>query len=163
MFITAHIAIPYIVLRIVLFLMGVDITFSQSLLFIFFCVLPDLDVIYWVVTKRKLPDNNFRHRRWVSHLPITYSFLFLLLIKYPTLEMLLIILGVYSHLFLDTFASADGIMWFYPKSKRFFTYFNKGMQGIHGVRWITEGWKKTVFYKIDLLLFPLSIMLLFLF
>ncbi len=118
---------------------------------------PDLDVFYVfrIVDKK---DPNFQHHfRSRMHNPLNYIFLIVIFIialifRFYPLYFLALVLGVFSHFFLDSFASGDGIMWGKNPFKkgqygRFANLFSKKTDGYHGFYWYTQ-YRKTMTCKI---------------
>jgi hypothetical protein len=65
-----------------------------------------------------------KHRLWPSHLPLSYSplFIFLVFFRPCQLKIWLIGAGLFSHLLLDSLFWGDGIGWLYPFSKKLFLF-----------------------------------------
>lgn len=139
------------------------IPFSTPILItlIFTSVLPDLDVIYQKTILKKPFDHSFQHHQWASHWPVTYLPLILLTALTNNYYALIITLGVYSHLILDTFFAADGIMWLYPFSKKMYCFFDKHTKGHHGKEWFII-YRTLPIFKVDILCFIALTMLIFL-
>ena len=160
MIILSHASYPSLLFIIIAKLFHIQYSFSDLLILIFFSILPDFDFLFYRFIKRKKYDSNFQHRKWFTHWPITYIPLLILLFFFPSLELFLVCFGIFSHLILDTFLAGDGIMWFYPLSKKFFNFFAKSTNGHHGPEWFNI-YKKMTIYKIDILAFVILLLVLF--
>ncbi len=164
--IPSHIAYPYIIANIVALIFGAPLTFEQNILLILFCLLPDFDyVISWL--HKKFTGMRFHagvnHHEWASHWPISYIPLALLFIIMPNTYTLLMLFGILSHLALDSFACAWGVMWLYPFSTRWFNYQAARFKDItDGVEWLRV-WSKTNYFRVELVALSLTAVHLFIF
>ena len=89
----------------------------------FFGFVPDLDhFLAFAKSKKMIIDEKINHHRFITHAPIFYVFLFILwFIFFPEFKLVAytFLLGTFSHLLIDTFAS-DGTVWLYPFSKKLY-------------------------------------------
>ena len=156
----SHTSYPSLLFIIIARLMDIQYALFDILILIFFSLLPDLDFLFHKFVKKKKFDLDFQHHKWFTHWPITYTPLLVLLFFYPNFKLFLICYGIYSHLILDTFLCGDGMMWFYPFSKKFFNFFSKKTKGKHGRDWLNV-YKKTLIYKVDIVAFVILLTVLF--
>ncbi|MBU1906504.1 MAG: metal-dependent hydrolase [Candidatus Omnitrophica bacterium] len=161
MTILSHAAFPSLLFIIAAKLLHIQYFLSDVLILIFFSILPDFDFLFHRFIKKRKYDLNFQHHKWFTHWPITYALLLILLLFFPNLKLFLICYGLFSHLILDTFLSGNGIMWFYPFSKKFFNLFAKELNNYHGQDWFSI-YKKKIIWKIDILAFVILLIVLFL-
>lgn len=161
MTILSHASYPSLLFIIITRLLYIQYSLSDLLILIFFSILPDIDFLFYKFIKRKKYDSNFQHHKWFTHWPITYVPLLILLLFFPSLKLFLICYGLFSHLILDTFLAGDGMMWFYPFSKKFFNIFAKKTNNHHGPEWFNI-YKKIFIWKIDILAFAVLLIMIFL-
>jgi len=77
-----------------------------------------------------------RHHRYVTHTPIFYALVTLLLsLVAPPQTAVLFGALMFTHLVLDSWATDDGIMWLWPLSRRQFGLFPRDLHagGVFGV------------------------------
>lgn len=122
-------------------------------------IIPDLDVIYQKVILKRPFDHTFQHHLWLSHWPVTYLPLVFLSAITGNPYVYAVTAGLYSHLVLDTFFVADGIMWLFPFSKKMYCFFGKHTKGHHGKEWFSI-YKTLPIFKIDLLSFIVLVALI---
>ena len=147
----AHLSFPYIILVIVSYLLGINITGEHIILLLIFSVLPDFDLVVHFIIKKTKGEKfsfNINHHKWLSHWPIFYAPFLILFIIHPSITTFVMMYGLYSHLLLDTFADGHGIMWLKPLSKKWFNYFAEKTRGKLGLKWL-KAYTKTVFYKTE--------------
>jgi hypothetical protein len=159
MIILSHISYPALLFIIIAQLFSIHYSLFDILILIFFSTLPDLDFVFSKLFMGRKYDNNFQHHKWFTHWPIIYSPLLILLFIFPSLELFLVCFGIFSHFGMDTFLAGDGIMWFYPFSKKFFNFFAKNIKDHHGWKWF-QIYKKMIVYKIDIIAFIFLLLLL---
>lgn len=123
----------------------------------FFGILPDLDFIPYVIKKRKVVyENDFRHHTWITH---TFPFYLL-----PALLVFLtgkkkgnrkmenaakvFAASTSTHLFQDMIGSGDGIMLFYPFSKKMVGI---GKSDLHGPDWENH-YTNSPYYFVEILI-----------
>ncbi|MFC1728408.1 metal-dependent hydrolase [Nanoarchaeota archaeon] len=143
----SHMSYPALLFVIISKLFGITYSISDLLILILFAALPDFDFLFHRLVKRGKFDAGFRHHDWFTHWPITYLPLVVLLIIFPTFKMLLAVLGLYSHFVLDLFLG-NGIMWFYPFSKKKYGFFK--ITGCHGWDWF-KVYRGKLIYKFDVI------------
>lgn len=155
MFFLAHITFPTILFLTTLEMFGITYSFWHVLMFMFFSILPDTDyVFYWFYAKFKGLEydvNTQYHHEWISHWPITYTPLIVWSIVDPSFTSIIITTAIYAHLVLDLACVGDGVMIFYPFSKKFYTVFSKTTTGYHGTEWLKR-YKKLKVYKAEVTL-----------
>ncbi len=130
------------------------------LLVIFSGMFPDLDIIYWYFkTKRGKMGTKFQHHlyfwtHWpLSYIPLIFCFIISLVFNFYPEYFLAPVIGIYfGHLFYDSIATGDGIMWGKMpwKKKRYARYVNlfaSRTDGYHGLFW-TARYRKTISFKI---------------
>ena len=101
-------------------------------------ILPDLDGIS-IISKKIDFNENFRHHKWPTHTFFVYILLFIAIflieffIPNRIFYSILFLIGSFSHLIGDMIGSGDGIMFFWPFSKKMFGFhlLNK-----HGKEWL---------------------------
>lgn len=111
--------------------------------------LPDIDFLWQLIRKRKF-DGSYTHHKWVTHWPITYLPLSIFTIFSPSIFLRLSIFGIYTHLFMDFFFNNQGIMPFYPFSKKSTSFFSTHFNGVHGYEWFKKYTELPIF-KLDLI------------
>lgn len=118
-------------------------------------VLPDADYLWYVIKKGRIVyKNDFRHHTWVSHtfpfywIPASLLYSIGMLKNKPGLKNIASVLaaGTTIHLLQDTVGSGDGIMLFYPLSKRMD---GLGLNGLHGDEWNAK-YTKSRIYLVEL-------------
>jgi len=118
-------------------------------------VLPDLDYLIYVLKKGRITyESDFRHHTWVTHTIPFYSIAALLLYilgvvnKNLNLKKAAKVLSISTttHLLQDTLGSGDGIMLFYPVTKKMYGI---GLSGLHGEEW-NDHYTKTPFYRLEM-------------
>ena len=67
--------------------------------------------------------------------------------------------GIVAHLFMDMFFVADGVMLFYPFSKKYYRYLSKATTGVHGKMWLRKYMTLPIF-KIDTIAFVILLIIL---
>lgn len=159
MIILSHIAYPSLIFMIIASLFGIDYSLSHLMILITFSLLPDIDLLFHLFIKKENYDSRFQHHKWFTHWPISYLPLFALLYFSPSMGILMACLGIFSHLLLDTFFSGDGIMWFYPFSRRFYNFFGHELKNSHGAEWLRNYMKKRI-YKVDIVSFMALLIIL---
>ena len=152
MTVLSHASYPSLLFIIVAKLFDIQFSLFDLLILVFFSILPDLDFLFHKFIKRQKYNSNFQHHKWFTHWPITYVPLLILLFFFPGLKLFLICYGLFSHLVLDTFLAGDGMMWFYPFSKKFFNLFAQKINNHHGQEWFNI-YKKMTIWKIDIVAF----------
>jgi len=97
-------------------------------------IAPDLDYIVYLI-RREGQHHTTSHHTWFSHTlwPFVGIAFFLMLNGYNFLGILFII-GTTTHLIQDSIGTGDGIMWFYPFSRR--------QLGIHILGEIGKKWQQ---------------------
>lgn len=155
-----HISYPTLVFMLFAYVFKIGYSFSDIMLLIFFSMLPDLDiVVHYILNSGKI-DNNARHHAWFTHWPITYTPFLILFLIYHNMNFFLMTFGIYFHLLLDIFFSGDGIMWFYPFSKKYFNFFADKTKNRIGFEWLAA-YKKLPIFKIDIISFSALMFILF--
>lgn len=106
---------------------------------VFLSILPDFDSIPAYLFRSWRPGKmRLDHHDYVTHTPIFYLCLSLLvwigLGKQPALLFLLLAM---THLLLDSYGTDDGIMWFWPVSKRKYSVFPSNMHAgeVYGIKY----------------------------
>lgn len=106
--------------------------------------LPDLDALYYLIKKpRSANDEDFRHHTWPTH---TFPFYVVpglavlgaaRILGFAWLQwgVVVFLAGTCMHLVQDMFGSGDGIMLFYPFSKRMFGI---ELTRSHGRSWLLD-------------------------
>jgi len=151
MHILSHLSYPYIVANVVALLVGKPIPLEYNLLILFFSLFPDFDIavdfIYQMITKKKykVPDN---HHHLPTHWPVVY--LPLVIIAIATLNTFFIIAtgAIYVHLIMDTFFCSQGVMLFYPFSKKWYIFFSSKTKHKKGLDW-NKAYSTLAISKID--------------
>lgn len=89
----------------------------------FFGFFPDLDFfLAFFKLKKFISSNDVNHRRFATHAPLLYLFLFTvyyLLFPDDRIFAWAFIIGTWSHFLIDSF-SAEGVQWLYPFSKKLY-------------------------------------------
>jgi hypothetical protein len=101
-------------------------------------LLPDLDSLAAVASNQYRPSRNkLRHHEFLTHTPLFYLILTvtLWLAGMPRAGVFFGVLS-FGHLLLDSWGTDDGIMWFWPLSRRQFSLFPRNLHagGVHGLR-----------------------------
>ena len=101
-------------------------------------LLPDLDSLAAVASNQYRPSRNkLRHHEFLTHTPLFYLILTvtLWLAGMPRAGVFFGVLS-FGHLLLDSWGTDDGIMWFWPLSRRKFSLFPRNLHagGVHGLR-----------------------------
>jgi len=156
MHILSHLSYPYIVANVVAFLVGKPIPLEYNLLILFFSLFPDFDIavdfIYQMITKKKykVPDS---HHALPTHWPIVYL---PLVVAIATLNTFFIIAtgAIYVHLMMDTLFCNEGLMFFYPFSKKWYIFFSSKTKQKKGLDW-NKAYSKLLVSKIDKVAFLL--------
>ena len=159
MILLSHLSYPVLAFLLLAKLFGISYSNADLVLLMAFSVLPDLDFFYHALKRGGWQDYTLKHHKWASHWPIVYSPLIIAALIYPDRLITIACTAVYFHLFLDTFASGDGIMWFYPFSKKFYNFFSEGYRNKHGKAWFRTYLKRRL-YKIDLLSYTTALIIL---
>lgn len=157
----SHASYPSLLFIAVAKLLNIQYSLLDLLILIFFSILPDIDFLFYKFIKKKKYDSTFQHHKWFTHWPSIYISLLVMLFFFSGLKLFLICYGLFSHFIIDTFFSGDGIMWFYPFSKKFLSMFSKKTNSYHGKDWFNI-YKKKVIWKIDLLAFTVLLIVIFL-
>lgn len=93
------------------------------LLVSFFGFLPDIDFfLVFFKTRKFISNERINHRRFLTHAPFLYLLIFVIsYLLFPNYHYLswAFIIGTWSHFIIDTF-SAEGILWLYPFSNKFY-------------------------------------------
>lgn len=130
-----HIAAGYLTAYSLLRLVGYnfDIQQTNQLLFwgMFFGFVPDMDMFIAFIRVRgfSINANKSDHRKFITHAPLVWlaaglAVYFLTSSPFTKFIGLMILVGVGSHLFLDTLQY--GIMWLWPFSKRLYAFKDRG-------------------------------------
>ncbi|MBL7156023.1 MAG: metal-dependent hydrolase [Candidatus Pacebacteria bacterium] len=169
----SHLSYPALFFVLLAKIFHIEYSFFDLLILMFFCVLPDLDLLFFSIFSKQKKEFSFsnllsiifasifpnyylpfcefekspNHRKWATHLPVVYFPLIILLFFQPNLRLFLIYFGIYSHLILDTLLRGS-IMWLYPLSKKEFSFFNK-FKNYSNAEYF-KFYKKSVFYKLDI-------------
>lgn len=159
MIILSHISYPTLLFVLLAKWLNLDYSVYHLAILILFSVFPDIDFLYHKFVKNGKYDYTFMHHKWVLHWPILYLPLVMAALLYPSQYLLLAIIGIYSHLVLDSFMSGDGIMWLYPFSRKFYNFFGEGIRNRHGHEWL-NAYRKTNIYKIDMVCFGILLLIL---
>ena len=152
MIVLGHISYPSLAFIIFAKILGIEYSMPHLLLLMLFSILPDMDFFFHALVRKGKYDSSFQHRKWFTHWPISYSPLLVLLYFYPSMALFVACLGIYSHLALDTLFCDDGIMVFYPFSKKFYNFFGSKFRNTHGVEWLRV-YKKQMIFKLDVVSF----------
>jgi hypothetical protein len=98
----------------------------------FFGILPDIPLTVLVLAGQFDPQTDFHHR-WVTHTPIFWLLVSLLVMKFFSKEAGLSLLGAtWLHLSMDWYGGADGIAFLYPFSTRQYGVLLSGLNGSQG-------------------------------
>jgi hypothetical protein len=100
-------------------------------------LLPDVDGLVAMMVKRQRPlQQKVQHHRYVTHTPLFYLVLTMLLSLVAPLETT-VVFGVlmFTHLVLDSWATDDGIMWLWPVGRRQYALFPRNLHagGVFGL------------------------------
>jgi len=125
-----HVSAGYLVAKVVLS-MHPEISVAEYnklvLLGAFSGWLPDIDIFYYFFKARSVRfEEGTTHRSYITHTPffwIAVAFLVLLFTR-SEVSALIMGLGSLSHIFFDSFGSGNGVMWFWPFSKKKVLFFN---------------------------------------
>jgi len=160
--IISHFSWAVVLFKIVAWILQIKYGFSDLLLLIFSSTLPDFDFFFHRIVRKKGLDSDFRHHEWPTHWPLVYSPVILIAIIFPSLRTILICFGCFLHFVMDSFFTADGIMWLAPISKKSFLFCGKETMGnYHGWDWFKR-YRKLWIYKLDIVLAFIAIIILFL-
>lgn len=116
--------------------------------------LPDWDYVYYVLKRRSVMlGNDFRHHTWITHtfpiyiIPAVLLYIFGNYISSYELQLSAIVFGLSTciHLIQDMFGTGDGIMVFYPFSRKMFGW---ELSGKHGKEWL-EQYPKSRTYHLE--------------
>jgi len=159
MIVLGHIAYPTLTFMLLAKLLNIYYTSSDLMLLMIFSFLPDIDLLIHYVAKNGNTNEVPQHHNWFTHWPITYVPLIIALILYPHLKLFLITFGIYAHIMLDMVFSGDGIMFFYPFSKKYYNFLSEKTKNRHGPDWFSA-YRKLPIYKIDIIAFVLLVAML---
>lgn len=151
MHLMSHLSYPYLLLNLYAWIIGWHIPFAYNILFIFFSIIPDLDYIldfFRQKIKRKKYEIPGNHHSWASHWPIVYTPLIMLAIITGETFFILAAVAVYMHLIMDMFFCNEGVMFFYPFSKKWYNFFSKNTSGKQGLDW-NKAYNKLLIHKFD--------------
>jgi len=100
-------------------------------------LLPDLDGLVGMMVRRERPmQRKVQHHRCVTHTPLFYLVLTLLLslVAPPETSILFGVL-TFAHLVLDSWATDDGIMWLWPIRRKQYALFPRDLHegGVFGL------------------------------
>jgi hypothetical protein len=102
-------------------------------------VLPDLDSMFAFLFRKWRPgQKKLDHHDYVTHTPIFYICLSIAVWVGIGKDLgILIFLLTLTHLVIDSYGTADGIMWLWPMSKRKFSILPKNLHegGVYGIRY----------------------------
>lgn len=113
--------------------------------------IPDWDGLWYLANKKKLAiESDFRHHTWITHTFIFHWFICGVLYLFGntfqrnSLRKKAIIVGASStmHLVQDTIGTGDGIMLFYPLTKRMYGI---GLSNLHGDEWEADYVKRPIY------------------
>jgi membrane-bound metal-dependent hydrolase YbcI (DUF457 family) len=102
---------------------------------------PDWDGLIYLINKKQLKiESDFRHHTWITHTFVFHwaislvVYVFGKIIQKNAIKKKAMILGAGStiHLLQDTIGTGDGIMLFYPLTKKMF---GVGLSNLHGNEW----------------------------
>ncbi|NMC06866.1 MAG: hypothetical protein GYA24_16730, partial [Candidatus Lokiarchaeota archaeon] len=118
-------------------------------------LLPDIDGIFWRLAHpgAKAGTAFQHHLVYPTHWPVTYvPFIAAVTIAwlagfYP-MHFLAVLMGIYSHLAVDSIACGDGMNWGAPWGRRFVNLWSSKTDGYHGRFWAAR-FRATVFFKIQ--------------
>ncbi len=106
---------------------------------VFLSILPDLDGIAAFIFRKWRPGyKKLDHHDYITHTPIFYFCLSIAVwIGVGSELAVLCLLLTMTHLLLDSWGTDDGIMWFWPISKRKFSILPNNLHegGVYGVRY----------------------------
>ncbi|PIN81152.1 hypothetical protein COV13_02150 [Candidatus Woesearchaeota archaeon CG10_big_fil_rev_8_21_14_0_10_32_9] len=151
MHLMSHLAYPYILLNLFAGIVGGNIPIEYVIVFVFFSVLPDFDYLLDLIrqkTKRKKYEVPGHHHSWPSHWPIVYSPLILVAAITQDAFFILAAIAVFIHLAMDMFFCNEGVMFFYPFSKKWYNFFAENTKGKEGLDW-NKAYNKLVIHKFD--------------
>lgn len=157
MHILSHLSYPYIVANVVALLIGKPIPLEYNLLILLFSLFPDIDLaidfVYQLITKKKYKVPDYHHAL-PTHWAIVY--LPLIVIAIITLSPFFIIAAgaIYVHLAMDTLFCSEGVMLFYPFSKKNYIFFSSKTKHKKGLDW-NKAYSTLMISKIDKLAFLL--------
>jgi membrane-bound metal-dependent hydrolase YbcI (DUF457 family) len=115
-------------------------------------VLPDLDTLIHLFRTRSIEfGEDFQHHRWLTHtfpfywIPAILVWLYARVSGRPRLARKAVVTvgGISAHLLQDTIGAGDGIMLFWPFTRRVFGIFSLG---VHGRHWLDAYRKHPVFW-----------------
>jgi hypothetical protein len=153
MFILGHLSFPSIIFIAVAEIFGIEYTYLHIILLMLFSVLPDIDIVYAVIKSRTI-HNKYSHHEFFTHWPVTYSPLIMLMLLHPNIYTAVMVLGVYSHMIMDTFISGKGIMWSQPLSRKYYNFFAGRTTGKENTDWL-RAYVKTASFKTEIVGFLL--------
>lgn len=179
----SHLSYPLLFFVLIAKIFHIQYSFLDLWILMFCSVLPDFDLLFFSISGKSrqfsfskflaliflflLPGSKFfsdkfetppKHRAWFSHWPIVYSLLIILFLLNSNLKLFLICLGIYSHFLLDTLIGT-GVMWFYPFSRKSFNLLPGKLKDCDGLECF-QIYKKTIFYKIDIIAFGCLLLIL---
>ncbi|MFH1591630.1 MAG: metal-dependent hydrolase [archaeon] len=155
MIVQAHMAYPFLLLFGLDKALGLGLDHTHYLIILFFSILPDLDYVFYFLAKRGRIKPIPQHHEWFTHWPITYSPLLLALVLSPSLKLAIAVMGIYMHMMMDMFNSGDGLMVFYPVSKKYFNFLSDKTRGHSDFQWLAA-YKTTKQYRVDMFSFALA-------
>lgn len=145
----AHISYPALLFIILAEIFGVPYVSSDILLIVIFSVIIDFDFFYFIFVKNGNYKIALPHHAWFTHWPITYIPLLILLFFNPSRWLFLMTFSIYFHLAMDLF-TGNGIMLFYPFSKKYHKFFSKELIKYDGLAWAKVYQRMTIF-KVDVI------------
>ena len=117
--------------------------------------LPDWDYLWYAYKKRGFAySNDFRHHTWITHTfpfhwsmaVLFYAFGLLRKNKNITNSAIVLAAGTTTHLLQDMIGTGDGIMLYYPFSKKMTGI---GLLNVHGDEW-ERAYTKSPYYLVEL-------------
>ncbi len=142
-----HVSYPLFLVGLAKFMGLITGNPSQIIPLVIGSMFPDFDHIINVLNKKGFHGNVWQHHKLAFHFPIFYLGGLILSLIFRISFLPWFFIGTLFHLFQDTFFCGEGIMWFFPLSRKMFNFFCEKTKGYHGWEW------RKVYYKLKIFKF----------
>ena len=102
-------------------------------------ILPDVPLLFLVVTGLYNPSHHFHHT-WVTHTPFFWGLVSLCLFFFFPSFSLKLLFATWLHLAMDWYGGGDGIMFLYPFSHHQYGVLLSGVHGTKGLKIYLSHW-----------------------
>ena len=155
----AHASYLYLAANLVGLIVGRPIPLEYNIAIIIFSIILDLDYFFNLIGqlvttgKYRIPDH---HHGWPSHWPIVYVPFVILALVLRNDYLTIGVLSIYVHLAMDTMFCNEGLMLFYPFSRKWYKFFSEKTKNKPGLKW-NDAYSKLVIYRFDRVAFILMV------